>query len=173
MEKEKIIDLLQKLPDSEFNKVFASPWSNFPSELVRDEMVRRLKLMKGLSLDERQTKYREIIKRYQVAEISNNMDNLICEVTGIDGFSMESLQRGFEKSKIHEQEISEHQRQLRNLHEQLEDQFEGKAKPGDWRPEGTELCPVCVGNGKGADARMCGKCSGRGFIRRQVNAVTY
>ncbi|TXI81838.1 MAG: hypothetical protein E6Q39_00560 [Crocinitomicaceae bacterium] len=78
----------------------------------------------------------------------------------------ERFLRSLESSRARLEEMNEHYRQLSVLYSQRDDPFEGKTKPGDWRPDGAELCPVCNGNGKGTDQRICGKCSGRGFIRR-------
>ena len=161
-------DDLQKIPDSEFDRPFDSPWYKFPAELVRDELVRRLKLREDLSLDEKRIKYKEIIDRFRTIGNIAAWEQFQNDVANIDEGFKDSFLRALESSKARTEELNEHYRQLHERHSLQEDPFEGKAKPGDWRPDGAELCPVCAGGGKGAEGRMCGQCSGRGFIRRIV-----
>jgi hypothetical protein len=159
------IEALQQIPDAQFDSVFNSPWTKFPTELVRDELVRRLRLRDDLSLDAKKVKYREIIDRSRM--VSNPPWGLFSgNPTNENELFGERFLRSLERSRARLEEMNEHYRQLSALHSQRDDPFEGKTKPGDWRPVGAELCPVCDGNGKGADQRICGKCSGRGFIRR-------
>jgi hypothetical protein len=159
-------EALQKIPTVEFESSFNSPWYNFPAELVRDELVRRLKLRIDLSVDAKKVKYKEIIDRYRTVGKAGSMDRLIKELSEIEESHWEPFSRTMEASKARIEEMNAHFRQWAEIHSQRDDPFEGKAKPGDWRPDGTELCPVCGGDGRGADSRMCGKCGGRGFIRR-------
>ncbi len=164
---EKAVEALQKIPDAEFESLFNSPWYKFPSELVRDELVRRLKLRSVLSVEAKKVQYKAIIDRYRMIGNVASLDRFFTELAEADEGSREAFQRAMEARRTRIEEMNEHYRQLGELHSQRDDPFEGKAKPGDWRPDGTELCPVCGGGGKGAEGRMCGKCSGRGFIRRQ------
>jgi len=165
MKPEQLSDLLQKLPDSEFEKkIFNSIWQKYPVELLRDEMIRRLRLRKDLSLELKKLKFKEIIDRCYWSTNTKNPTNMFGEIFEQDSSFNMNLQRALERSKVHELELNEHHRQLHELHSKREDQFEGKSKPGDWRPDGSELCPVCSGKGKGFDGRSCQKCSGRGFI---------
>lgn len=162
MTTEQAVDSLQKIADTEFDRIFNSPWYKFPPELVRDELIRRLKLRTDLSLDSKKAQYKKIIDRFRMVMNTESWDQFLSESTAPDAAWVQRLERA--KTRI--EEMNEHYRQLSDLHSQRDDPFVGKTKPGDWRPDGAELCPVCDGNGKGADQRICGKCSGRGFIRR-------
>lgn len=44
-------------------------------------------------------------------------------------------------------------------------EFAGKVRPGDWRPVGTEACPICTGNGVAVAGRLCSRCRGRGYVK--------
>ena len=166
MKLEQLSDLLQKLPDSEFEKkIFNSIWQKYPAELLRDEMIRRLRLRKDLSLEQKKLKFREIIDLCNWSSNTKNAENMFGEIFEQDASLNEIFQRAIERSKVHDLELNEHHSQLHELQSKREDQFEGKSKPGDWRPDGTELCPACNGKGKGAEGRSCQKCIGRGYIR--------
>ena len=160
------IEALKNIPDVEFESILNSLWYKYPPELVRDELVRRLKLRNDLTFDEKKLKYKEIVDRFRIIGNSKSFDSFLTDLAEIDDGSVEKFQRFMDSSKSRSEAMNEHFRQLVELHSKLDDPFEGKNKPGDWRPEGAELCPVCDGNGKGADGRMCKKCSGRGFITR-------
>ncbi len=168
MNTEQSRDALQKITDSEFDRIFDSPWYKFPAELVREELIRRLKLREDLSIDAKRIKYKEIIDRFKTVGDVAAWEQFQNEIANMDEGFNASFLLAMESSKTRTEEMNEHYRQLRELHSLREDPFEGKTKPGDWRPEGTELCPACGGCGKGAGGRMCGKCSGRGFIRRRA-----
>lgn len=163
---EQAIEALKKIPDAQFERLFNSPWYEFPANLVRDELIRRLKLRTDLSLDAKKVRYKEIIDRFRMIGNVAALDRFTQELSEVDESSRAAFRLDMESRKARIEEMNEHYRQLGELHSQREDPFEGKAKPGDWRPDGCELCPVCGGAGNGADGRMCGKCSGRGFIRR-------
>jgi hypothetical protein len=162
MTPEKIIDLLKKITDSEFDRIFDSPWRRFPPAAVRDELIRRLKLRSDLSLDDKKLKYKKILDQFRIATDAESWVRAADEFTEIDFSNGEKFML---RAKMRNEEMEKHHRQMSELRAQRGDPFEGKTKPGDWRPKGTELCPVCDGKGKGADQRICGKCSGRGFIR--------
>lgn len=165
MKPEQLSELLQKLPDSDFEKkLFNSIWHKYPAELLRDEMIRRLRLRNELSLEQKKIKFKEIIDLCYWSSNTKNAKNTVSEIFEQDSSFHEYFQRAIERSKVTELELSEHNHQLHELHSQETDQFAGKSKPGDWRPDRTELCPVCSGQGRGSQGRMCQKCSGRGFI---------
>eukprot|EP01041_Mallomonas_annulata_P024803 gene24803-45687_t len=149
---EKAVEALRKIPDAEFESLFNSPWYKFPSELVRDELVRRLKLRTDLSVEAKKVHYKAIIDRYRMIGNVASLDRFFAELAEVDEGSREAFQRAIDASRARMEEMNEHYRQLGELHSQRDDPFEGKAKPGDWRPDGAELCPVCGGGGKGADA---------------------
>lgn len=159
-------DSLQKIADSEFERIFDSPWHRFPPVAVRDELIRRLKLRVDLSIDDKRVKYKEILDRFQIFASPKSWDRLMKELSEIEAVTQtEKFKHDKTLREARIKEMDEHYRQLREIHSQRDDPFAGKSKPGDWRPDKSELCPVCDGNGKGADKRICGKCSGRGFIR--------
>lgn len=162
MKPEQDIDSLQKIADSEFDRILDSPWRRFPPEDVRDELIRRLKLRSDLSLDDKKLKYKKILERFRIATDAESWVRAADQFTEIDFSNGEKFML---RLKMQKEEMEKHHRQMSELRVQRGDPFEGKTKPGDWRRNGTELCPVCDGNGKGADQRICGKCSGRGFIR--------
>jgi hypothetical protein len=162
MKTEQAFDSLQKIADSEFDRILDSPWRRFPPAAVRDEMIRRLKLRSDLSIDDKKLKYKKIIERFRIATDAESWVRAADELNDIDFSNSEKFML---RLKMQKEEMEKHHRQMSELHAQRGDPFEGKAKPGDWRPKETELCPVCDGKGKGADQRICGKCSGRGFIR--------
>lgn len=153
---------LQKIADSEFDRILDSPWRRFPPAAVRDELIRRLKLRSDLSLDDKKLKYKKTLERFRIATDAESWVLAADEFTEIDFSNGEKFLLNV---KMRNEEMEKHQRQMSELRALRGDPFEGKTKPGDWRPNGTELCPVCDGKGKGADQRICGKCSGRGFIR--------
>jgi hypothetical protein len=153
---------LQKIADSEFDRIFDSPWSGFPPAAVRDELIRRLKLRSDLSLDDKKLQYKKILERFRIATDAESWVRAAEEFTEIDFSNGENFMLRVNKRT---EEMEKHHRQMSELRTQRGDLFEGKTKPGDWRPNKTELCPVCDGKGKGADHRICSKCSGRGFIR--------
>ena len=155
-------DSLQKIADSEFDRILDSPWRRFPPEDVRDELIRRLKLRSDLSLDDKKLKYKKILERFRIATDAESWVRAADQLTEIDISNGEKFML---RAKMRNEEMEKHHRQMSELRAERGDPFEGKTKPGDWRPKGTELCPVCDGKGKGADQRICGKCSGRGFIR--------
>lgn len=161
---EKAIEALRGMADADFEKPVNSPWYIFPADLVRDELVRRLKLRNDISLEAKKVRYKEIIDRYRVVRNVASLARDAEQVTETDKDLSDALRRAMESRKALDSDMKEHYRQLREIHSQHHDPFEGKAKPGDWRFDGTELCPVCGGIGKGIDNRMCGKCNGRGFI---------
>lgn len=162
MKPEQAIDALQKIADSEFDRILDSPWRRFPPAAVRDELIRRLKLRSDLSLEDKRLKYKKIVERFRMVADAESWVQITNSLTEIDLSNGEKFMRRAQKQK---EEMEKHHLQMKELRPQRGDPFVGKAKPGDWRPTGTELCPVCDGKGKGADQRICGKCSGRGFIR--------
>jgi hypothetical protein len=161
MKPERAIDSLQKIADTEFDRIHNSPWHRFPPAAVKDELIRRLKLRTDLSLDDKKVKYKEILERFRMLADAESLDRVASELTEIDFSKGEEFMRSIQMRK---EEMEESHRQLYELSAQHGDPFKGKNKPGDWRPNGKEVCPVCDGNGKGADQRICGKCIGRGFI---------
>lgn len=162
MTHEKITDLLQKIADSEFDRILDSPWRRFPPAAVRDELIRRLKLRSDLSLDDKKLKYKKILERYRMVADAGSFINLMDELDGVDFSEGEERMLSV---KMQIEATVKHHRQMSELRAQRGETFDGKTKPGDWRRNGIELCPVCDGKGTGADQRICGKCSGRGFIR--------
>jgi len=168
---EQAVEALRKISDAEFESPLTAPWSKFPAELVRDELVRRLKLRKDLSWEAKKVKFNAIIERFRMIS-SPPLDLSWMDQDAVDQSSGEDVRHVLESSearlKARIEEMTEHHRQLSDLYSQRDDSFEGKAKPGDWKPEGAEICPVCNGIGTGRDGRICGKCSGRGFISRCV-----
>jgi hypothetical protein len=121
-----------------------------------------LKLRSDLSIDDKKRKYKRIIERFRIATDAESWVRAADELTEIDFSNGEKFML---RVKMQKEEMEKHHRQMSELRAQRGDPFEGKTKPGDWRRNGTELCPVCGGDGKGADQRICGKCSGRGYIR--------
>jgi hypothetical protein len=162
MKPEQDIDSLQKIADSEFDRILDSPWRRFPPASVRDELIRRLKLRSDLSLNDKKLKYKRILERFRMVVDAESWVSAADSLTEMDFSNGEKFML---RLQIQKEEMEKHQRQMSELRVQRGDPFMGKTKPGDWRPKGNELCPVCDGNGKGADRRICGKCSGRGFIR--------
>ena len=156
-------EILQQLPHSEFASVSTAPWSKYPKDLVRDELVRRLKLQKDLSPEARAFEYQEIIRYFRIFSNHDAVEELNLVATEIDRLDSKSVNFLSKVNELNEASLQT-DLHLQKLHSQSEDHFEGKAKPGDWRPDKADLCPVCQGNGKGNDSRMCSKCSGRGFL---------
>jgi hypothetical protein len=70
-----------------------------------------------------------------------------------------------ERVKARVDEELAHFVQLAEYHSKLPDPHEGKQKPGDWRPAGSELCPSCVGYGVGEQGRACQKCGAMGYLK--------
>ncbi len=163
MNSSKAKETLKQLPESELSSVSEAPWHTFPKELVRDELVRRLKLRKDLSPEIRTIKYREIIDYYRRFMDKDAFDEWSLVISEIEELNFKPFEHS-EKVKTQIKEMEEHHRQKRELNLLSPEVFEGKTKPGDWRPNKTEVCPVCQGLGIGIDSRMCSKCSGRGFI---------
>ena len=170
MDLAQLSEALRQISDVEFNKGSNSPWYKFPAELVRDELVRRLKVRSDISLESKKVKFQEIIDLYHrvknSASIRKSNDDFLNAFMELDASAFNPSQLTLDERKARLDYIMEHSLQLHNIHSQREDPFEGKTKPGDWRPDGTESCPVCQGDGKGTDSRLCSKCSGRGFITR-------
>jgi DnaJ-class molecular chaperone len=166
MKPELDIDILKKLDEKDFDSSLNSAWFKFPPELVRNELARRLKLRTDLSIDAKRDKYKQIVDRYQrIAQQASFSDNFLDELSELFGdggsdWEARTLARSEAvKSRI-EQDLQSRERQP-----QRSDSFEGKTKPGDWRPDRSESCPVCSGIGTGLDQRVCRTCSGRGFMR--------
>ena len=170
MDLTQIKEALRQTPDVEFNSGVNSAWNKFPAELVRDELVHRLKLLPDLSTDTKKIKFNEIIDRYHEAVNLASFRALSDDFMQMDEFfgpnARSSSKAYLDKRKALFEEMMEHHRQLAEFRSKRPDPFDGKVKPGDWRPDGTEVCPVCQGIGKGSDRRLCSKCSGKGFIRR-------
>jgi hypothetical protein len=163
---EQAIDALRKISDAEFDRIFDSPWHRFPAELVRNELIRRLKNRRDLSLDAKKVAYKQVIDRYYTIRNMAILESFWQEISEVNKDVMRISRSMLESSQNNIEWMNEHARQLRDIHSRRNNSFEGKSKPGDWRPDGTEVCPACDGDGKGAAGRMCAKCSGRGFIRR-------
>lgn len=162
MTPEQDIESLQKIADAEFDRIFDSPWRRFPSVAVRDELIRRLKLRSDLSLDDKKLKYKKILEKFRMVADAESWVRAADELNEIDFSNGEKFML---RLQVQKEEAEKHRLQMSELNTLRDDPFEGKTKPGDWRPNGTESCFICDGNGKGADQRICGKCSGRGFIR--------
>jgi hypothetical protein len=156
-------EILKQLPHSEFASVSTAPWSKYPAALVRDELVRRLKLQENISPQTRAIKYQEIISFFRMKSNHDAFEELNLIVTELDSLDFKVVDYSSKVNELNEDGLKT-DLQLEKLLLQNEDLFEGKTKPGDWRPNKTELCPVCHGNGQGNDSRMCSKCVGRGFI---------
>lgn len=166
MEPEKVNAIrseLQLLQDKDFESIFNSPWKKYPAHLIKDELIRRLKLRTDLSQDEKRVRFAKIINDARVLQAAESFNQFNEEISQID---IDAAKDWFAKSKARVEEMNKHHQQLAEFHRSKNDPFEGKSKPGDWRPDGTEVCPVCSGVGKGIGGRICSKCSGRGFTRK-------
>ena len=84
MKPERDIDSLQKIADSEFDRILDSPWRKFPPRDVRDELIRRLKLRSDLSMADKKLKFKEIHERFRMVSDSESFINLMDEIGEMD-----------------------------------------------------------------------------------------
>lgn len=172
MSKEVVARTLRELPDHEFERSVDSPWKIYPPSMVRDELVRRLKLRKDLPFEAKRARFSEIVDRYNLTtrSLRGSSDTEVLDlIAEIDGQGRDWWQKAEERrlriEKMMEHDL-DHHRQLLDIWQLRDDHLIGKSKPGDWRPDGAEICPACSGSGTGADGRLCAKCSGKGFLSR-------
>lgn len=155
-------DLLETRSTAELEHMLRSQSPNIDRKAVRDELVRRLKSNGDLTPEQRNVQYERIIDLYRSPTYDfafiKSLDELPTFKGGNSPFA-DSLQKRIDALIAHHQKMEE-------IHGPRQDPYEGKARPGDWRPKGTEPCPVCQGSGSGSGNRMCTKCGGRGHVRR-------
>ena len=154
---------LQLLQDTDFESIFNSPWKKYPSILIKEELIRRLKLRADLSQGEKRVLFVKIINDVRLVQGVEAFNQFNEQISQID---VDESKAWLPKRNARLEEMTQHHQQLAEFHRSKNDPFEGKNKPGDWRPDGTEVCPVCSGVGKGLEGRICSKCSGRGFTRK-------
>ncbi len=155
---------LKLLQDKDLKSPSNSLLQKYSSTLVKDEQIRRLKLRLDLSVEVRKDMYSKIISDSRRRELSEDFNQFFRIHNDAQAFNNEKVTLLHERIRAQSAEQAENHKQLAAIHRNKGDPFEGKTKPGDWRPDGTENCPACNGSGKGTEGRICSKCGGRGFI---------
>jgi len=98
MKPEQDIDSLQKIADSEFDRILDSPWRRFPPASVRDELIRRLKLRSDLSLNDKKLKYKRILERFRMVFDAESWVKAPIKACVVSGLSVHAKSSGISSS---------------------------------------------------------------------------